>query len=284
MRSVKHIHDPESSPIDDLITHRVLPTRSLNYIDPFLFLNHHGPQTYPPRNKGLPFGPHPHRGIETVTFIIEGDIVHKDNSGHKSTIGAGGIQWMTAGRGLIHSEVSSDEFKQNGGPLEILQLWINLPAKHKMTAPFYKGLQKEEIPLVNDAGHLCKVSVISGKYGSTKGAITSVSEIDLYLVELEPAGEFNVTIPVQNNVFCYLVKGEADVNSHVLNRRQLAEFANDSEGVTIRATESATIIFGHARPFNEPVVAAGPFVMNTDEEIDQAYQDYHAGKFGTWKD
>jgi redox-sensitive bicupin YhaK (pirin superfamily) len=104
-------------------------------LDPFIFLNHHGPQTYRPQNQGLPFGPHPHRGFETVTFILEGDIMHQDTGGYKSTIAAGGIQWMTAGSGLIHSEVSSGEFKSQGGPLEILQLWLNLPARYKMTPP-----------------------------------------------------------------------------------------------------------------------------------------------------
>jgi redox-sensitive bicupin YhaK (pirin superfamily) len=122
MRSIKKLHIPEYAPIADLITYRVLPTRSIEYIDPFLFLNHHGPQVYKPNNNGLPFGPHPHRGMETVTFVISGDIAHKDSSGHDNVTNAGGVQWMTAGRGLIHAEVSSDEFMKNGGPLEILQL------------------------------------------------------------------------------------------------------------------------------------------------------------------
>ena len=109
-------------------------------VDPFIFLNHHGPQNYGPDNSGLPFGPHPHRGMETVTIIIEGDIAHKDSAGNNSVIESGGVQWMTAGKGLIHEEVSSDEFKEKGGPLEILQLWVNLPARLKMTEPKYKGL------------------------------------------------------------------------------------------------------------------------------------------------
>lgn len=115
MRKIKKIHSAEYRPIADLITYSPLPTRSLHMIDPFLFLNHHGFQTYPPHNNGLPFGPHPHRGMETVTFIVEGDIMHKDSSGHESVIGPGGVQYMTAGKGLIHAEVSSSEFKKEGG-------------------------------------------------------------------------------------------------------------------------------------------------------------------------
>lgn len=135
MKTIKKIHQAEFRPIADLITYSPIPTRTLDQIDPFLFLNHHGPQVYPPNNNGLPFGPHPHRGMETVTFIIDGDIAHHDSGGHTSVINNGGVQWMTAGKGLIHAEVSSEQFKKAGGKLEILQLWLNLPARLKMTTP-----------------------------------------------------------------------------------------------------------------------------------------------------
>jgi len=125
LRKIKKVHGSEYRPIADLITYSPMPTRSLDMIDPFLFLNHHGFQKCPQNNHGLPFGPHPHRGMETVTFILEGDIMHKDSSGHESVIEAGGVQYMTAGKGLIHTEVSSSEFKKNGGDLEILQLWLS---------------------------------------------------------------------------------------------------------------------------------------------------------------
>jgi quercetin 2,3-dioxygenase len=128
-KTIKKVHQPVRDDIADLTTRRALPTHSIDQIDPFLFLNHHGHQVYPPGNRGLPFGPHPHRGFETVTFILKGDIAHHDTGGHSSVIRSGGIQWMTAGRGLVHSEVSSEEFKETGGELEILQLWVNLPAK-----------------------------------------------------------------------------------------------------------------------------------------------------------
>src|SRR5450759_363315 len=137
MKTIKANHKAEYEPIADLVTYRAMPTNhvAMNQLDPFIFLNHHGWQEYSPNNNGLPFGPHPHRGFETVTFILEGDLTHKDSSGATSVIKAGGVQWMTAGSGLVHAEISSDEFKKKGGPLEILQLWVNLPAKHKMTQP-----------------------------------------------------------------------------------------------------------------------------------------------------
>src|SRR5215217_1466840 len=150
MPSIIAKHKAVYDPIGDLVTYRAMPTHAvpMNAIDPFIFLNHHGRQEYFPHNNGLPFGPHPHRGFETVTFILEGDLTHKDSSGANSVIKAGGVQWMTAGKGLIHAEVSSEEFKIKGGPLEILQLWVNLPAKYKMTEPKYVGLQKDQIPVL----------------------------------------------------------------------------------------------------------------------------------------
>src|SRR6187399_1332144 len=148
MRSIKKIHNAVYEPVADLDTYRAIPSGSIDYIDPFLFLNHHGPQVYPPRNRGLPFGPHPHRGFETVTFILTGELAHRDSAGHESVIKEGGIQWMTAGAGLVHAEISPEEFKRQGGPLEILQLWVNLPPRLKMTPPRYIGLQRDEIPAI----------------------------------------------------------------------------------------------------------------------------------------
>ncbi len=163
MSSIKQIHQAAYHPIADLVTYSPLPNRIIKQIDPFLFLNHHGHQIYPAHNSGLPFGPHPHRGMQTVTFILKGDIMHQDSQGYKSVINEGGVQWMVAGSGLLHSEISSEKFKKEGGELEILQLWVNLPAKLKMTTPTYIGLQKEDIPSlrVNDKTTL---NLISGTY------------------------------------------------------------------------------------------------------------------------
>src|ERR1051325_3764465 len=151
-RTVRTQHLAMRDDIGELETRRPLPNERLDQLDPFLFLNHHGPQIYPPNNRGLPFGPHPHRGFETVTFIVEGSLAHKDSGGHESVIHEGGVQWMTAGRGLVHEEVSPREFLQKGGPPEILQLWVNLPARLKMTEPRYVGLQKDAIPGVEQDG------------------------------------------------------------------------------------------------------------------------------------
>ncbi|EHQ29436.1 pirin family protein [Mucilaginibacter paludis] len=283
MRTIKKLHIPEYAPIADLITYRVLPTRSIEYLDPFLFLNHHGPQVYPPHNGGLPFGPHPHRGMETVTFVLSGDIAHKDSGGHNSVMVAGGVQWMTAGRGLIHAEVSSDEFMRTGGPLEILQLWINLPARAKMTEPFYKGLQKEEIPSLKFDEGKVTVNLISGDWDGHQAAFQSGIGVQLNTIEFTQGGKLEIPVPQSHHIFFYVISGRLNVNGTDVPKLTLAEFNQDGEGLEIFADEDSVLLFGHAQPLNEPVVSQGPFVMNTEEEIHQAYADYRAGKFGSWK-
>ena len=284
MRSIKKIHQAEYRPIADLVTYSPMPTRDLQMIDPFLFLNHHGPQTYGPNNNGLPFGPHPHRGMETVTFILDGDISHKDSGGNESVIYSGGVQWMTAGKGLIHAEISSDDFKKFGGDLEILQLWVNLPAKLKMSEPYYKGLQQDNIPTIAfDEGRIT-ARVISGDFGGTKGAFDTLTPINLSIINFKSGARVTFKIPVDQNIFFYVIKGELSVNETSAKALHLVEFDNNDEDLNIEALADSTLLLGYAKPFNEPVVARGPFVMNSMEEIDQAYQDFQQGKLGTWKE
>ncbi|WP_029038694.1 pirin family protein [Salinimicrobium xinjiangense] len=279
MRTIKRTYKAEYRPIADLITYSPMPTRQLRMIDPFLFLNHHGPQNYQPGNNGLPFGPHPHRGMETVTFILDGDIAHKDSGGNNSVIESGGVQWMTAGKGLTHAEVSSEKFKKEGGPLEILQLWVNLPARLKMTDPKYKGLQKEEIPVTSFENNKVKAQVISGKLNETEGAFETLTDISLSTIFFEAEGVFSTRVPQNHNILCYVIKGEIKINGEIIQSLHLVEFNNDDEDLRIEALAESIVLFGHAAPFDEPVVAQGPFVMNTVEEIEQAYADYQEGKF-----
>jgi quercetin 2,3-dioxygenase len=282
MRPIKTIHPAEYHPIADLTTYSPLPSAKLRQVDPFIFLNHHGFQTYPPNNNGLPFGPHPHRGMETVTFILEGDITHKDSDGHESVIESGGIQWMTAGRGLIHAEVSSSKFKKEGGDLEILQLWLNLPAKFKMTGPRYIGLQKDEIESFSlDQGKV-HVQLIAGIWDGHEGSFEPLTPIFLCTIYLDQNGGFSKSIPAEENIFFYVVRGNVTVSGEEVPFRNLIEFKNEGQMIEVKATQDAVIILGHAKPFNEPLVAQGPFVMNSQKEINQAYQDYQEGKFGTW--
>lgn len=282
MRIIKNIFKAELTKMGDLITYRAFPTFAVNIgqLDPFLLLNHHGPQIYKPNNKGLPFGPHPHKGFETVTFIIKGDILHKDTGGHKSVIKEGGIQWMNAGSGIIHSEISSDEFKLNGGELEILQLWINLPSKLKNSKPHYVDLQKKDIPEISlDQGKV-KLHLISGSWEENKGPVQSINNVFLSKIDIEKGGLFNTTIDPTKTIFLYIVEGQLEVNSKQVEVNQLVEFEAEGESIEIKALSNATILLGHAFPTREPVVAQGPFVMNSEEEINKAFQEYHEGKYG----
>lgn len=282
MRTIKAVYEPVYAPIEDLITYRAMPTHHVDHLDPFLFLNHHGPQTYAENNRGLPFGPHPHRGFETLTFIFKGDIMHEDSAGGKSVIKEGGIQWMTAGRGLIHAEVSSDEFKQKGGEEEVIQLWLNLPARYKMVEPKYVGLQKGDIPQLSlDEGKVV-VNLISGQWGGAKGPIVSLSELTTASIDFKYGGKLEVEVPKENEILFYVVNGKMSVNSHDVQTHDLLVFEKDDRRIKILATEETRIIFCHGKPTNEPIVAQGPFVMNTEEEIYQAYQDYQSGKMGRW--
>jgi redox-sensitive bicupin YhaK (pirin superfamily) len=276
MKVIKKISSPIRDDIADLRTVRALPTQHVQHIDPFLFLNHHGHQLYPPHNNGLPFGPHPHRGFETVTFILQGDISHRDSAGNESIIQAGGIQWMTAGKGLVHEEVSSSEFKEKGGDLEILQLWLNLPAKLKMTDPAYIGLQYDEIPHLTQEG--VKLNLIAGSWNNHEGVVKPLVDITLMTIEMLTESSLKLETPEEHNIFFYLVKGEIEVNGETIASPRLVEFQNQGKEISIKSETDSYILFGHAQPFNEPIVSYGPFVMNTREEIIQAIQDYESGK------
>ncbi|MCJ1959740.1 pirin family protein [Novosphingobium mangrovi (ex Hu et al. 2023)] len=278
MRQVLRQHPALRDDIGDLTTRRPLPSRDLPQLDPFLFLNHHGPQVYAPGNHSLPFGPHPHRGFETVSFILKGEMAHLDSGGHESVIGEGGIQWMTAGSGLIHAEISPESFKQSGGPLEILQLWVNLPARLKMTQPSYTGLQRADIPAIAVPGGT--VNLISGEFREETGPYTSLTGVAMMTVELEAGASLTLPAPSARTVFLYVVTGEPVIGRTACREAHLVELDQGGDEVEITTQAPVTLLYGHADPIGEPVVAHGPFVMNTREEIHAAIQDYQAGKFG----
>ncbi len=278
MRRVLRTYPAQRDDIADLVTRRPLPGPQLPQVDPFLFLNHHGPQTYRPGNNGLPFGPHPHRGFETVSFILSGEMAHLDSGGHESVMRAGGVQWMTAGSGLIHAEISPASFKRDGGPLEILQLWVNLPGRLKMTKPAYTGLQREDIPAVAVDGGV--VNVIAGTFEGQAGPVESLTGVAMMTVELAAAGRVTLPAPQGRSVFFYVIEGRPEVSGTVVEPWHLVTFDEDGDTIEVAAAGPVRLVFGHADPIDEPVVAHGPFVMTTREEIGEAIRDYQAGLFG----
>lgn len=277
-KTIARLHPALRDDIADLTTRRPIPSPTIDQLDPFLFLNHHGPQVYPPSNRGLPFGPHPHRGFETVTFILTGELAHRDSAGHESIIKAGGIQWMTAGKGLVHAELSPEEFKRQGGPLEILQLWVNLPSRLKMVPPRYVGLQKDSIPAIATPDGKGTLNLVSGEWEGRAGAMQPLLDIFLGWAELEPGARLTLPQVDGRNVFLYVVRGALAVGGSRAPQYHLAELG-EGDNVEIEAESDAVVLLGHAEPLGEPVVSYGPFVMNTREEIMAAIQDYQAGKF-----
>jgi redox-sensitive bicupin YhaK (pirin superfamily) len=279
-RTVKAVHASHRDDISDLVTRRPLPGPGVAQVDPFLFLNHHGPQTYPPDNHGLPFGPHPHRGFETVTFILDGSLAHTDSGGHTSVIEAGGVQWMTAGSGLVHAEVSPEDFKRDGGRLEILQLWLNLPARLKMTASAYTGLQRADIPALGRDGGRVTVNLIAGEFEGATGPFRSLTGVFMSTVAFAVGGRIALPAPAGRNVFLHVARGAFRIAETDVDAFHLVELNDGGDVVELEAASDGVILFGHADPIGEPVVAHGPFVMNTREEIQQAIRDYQAGRFG----
>ncbi|WP_353981379.1 pirin family protein [Salinicola endophyticus] len=278
-RGVVVQHPAIRDDIGDLTTRRPLPGPRLLQLDPFLFLNHHGPQVYPAHNRGLPFGPHPHRGFETVTFILEGSLAHADSADHQSVIHAGGVQWMTAGSGIVHAEISPPEFLRDGGPLEILQLWINLPARLKMSEPRYTGLQRESIPTIAPATGV-ELNLIAGEFEGHCGPIESLTEVFMSTLTLAAGAEVELPVPAGRQIFLYVVDGEVAVAGSVVKPQHLIELDDAGDGVALAASGRTRLLFGHADPIDEPVISHGPFVMNTREEIVAAIDDYQAGRFG----
>jgi redox-sensitive bicupin YhaK (pirin superfamily) len=278
-KTIKRLHEAARDDIGDLLTKRPLPNPHLSQLDPFLFLNHHGPQIYPPHNHGLPFGPHPHRGFETVTFVLEGMLAHQDSAGHESIINAGGVQWMTAGSGIVHAEVSPQAFLREGGPIELLQLWVNLPGRLKMTAPAYTGLQVDQIPAIA-AGQGATVHLIAGEWQGQSGPINSLTGVFMSTARLAAGATLRFGDLLRRTVFLYVVRGVISIAGQGASGATLVELNDEGDAVEISAEQDSFIVFGHAEAIGEPVVAHGPFVMNTREQINEAVADYQAGKFG----
>lgn len=249
-------------------------------ISPFLLLDYAGPARFEPADhqRGVEF--HPHRGFETVTIVYEGEVEHKDNVGNSGKIGPGDVQWMTAAKGILHEEMHSKEFAKSGGNFEMIQLWVNLPAKDKMVDPAYQTILNKDIPVVdlpNDAGI---ARIIAGEYGDAEGAAVTFTPIDLWDMRLKAGKEVDITLPKGRNAMLLVlsgrvtIKGEATVTS-----REIAQFSNEGEVISLDIKEDTTALLLSGEPIDEPIVGRGPFVMNTDEEIRAAFNDYRAGKF-----
>jgi redox-sensitive bicupin YhaK (pirin superfamily) len=258
---------------------RVLTNELQQRLDPFLMLDAFGSDKADDYIAGFP--DHPHRGFETVTYMLAGRMLHRDNAGHQGLLENGDVQWMTAGSGLIHSEIP----QQQEGVMEGFQLWLNLPRGKKMCAPWYRDIKNAELPQF-DTPQGAHVTVIAGQSHGVKGAIEREVTEPVYLdVHLAAGASFEQVLPATHNAFIYVYRGAVQVSDQAVSSKLMAIFANDSstDGVRISASVAARFILIAGKPLNEPIVQYGPFVMNTKEEIMQAVNDYRAGKMGPLK-
>jgi redox-sensitive bicupin YhaK (pirin superfamily) len=253
---------------------RVIGSSALAELDPFLLLDEFGSDD--PKAYIAGFPDHPHRGFETVTYMLAGRMRHRDNHGNQGDLGPGAVQWMTAGRGIVHSEMPLQE----DGLMRGFQLWVNLPARDKMTAPRYQDIQGEAIPEVA-RGNGARIRVIAGRTAEgTSGPVTGVATEPLYLdVALAPGAEFSEAVPEGHNAFAYVYEGGAAIAGKKIAAHQLAVLGRGSRFAAVAGDDGARLILVAGRPLGEPVARYGPFVMNTRGELEQAFADYQAGKF-----
>jgi len=265
------------------------PVRSLFSYDqdavqlsPFLLLDYAGPAQFSPSQSDTPrgVGLHPHKGFETVTIVYKGEVEHHDSTGNGGVIGPGDVQWMTAGSGILHQEYHSQAFSKTGGDFEMVQLWVNLPAKDKLAQPGYQGITSAQIPsrpLANDAG---VIRVIAGEFETLKGPATTFTPMNVWDVRLNKGGDFNVAYTEGWTTAIMVLRGSVEVNGQAtLGPAQMALMDTQDSYVAIKASQDSVLLVLNGEPIDEPVVGRGPFVMNTVEEINQAFSDFRTGNF-----
>ncbi|WP_095167724.1 pirin family protein [Pseudomonas sp. Irchel 3H3] len=251
------------------------------HISPFLLLDHAGPAQFTPTNARRGVGQHPHRGFETVTIVYDGEVEHRDSTGSGGKIGPGDVQWMTAASGILHEEYHSEAFAKKGGTLEMVQLWVNLPAKDKMAEAGYQTILDADIPsiaLKNKAGSL---RLIAGEFDGRKGPARTFTPIDVWDIRLNADKVLNLDLHEGRNTALVVLRGTVQVNGQELVRQgQLALFERNGDQLSLEANGDAVVLLLSGEPIDEPIVGHGPFVMNTEQEIHQAFADFQSGRFG----
>lgn len=261
------------------------PVRSLfsydsigNHLSPFLLLDYAGPYDFVPGSEKRGVGAHPHRGFETVTIVYQGELEHRDSIGAGGIIGPGDVQWMTAGAGILHEEFHSQAFTQSGGTLEMIQLWVNLPAKDKMTPASYQTLLSQDIKVINQAEG--RVRVIAGDYQGHKGAARTFSPLNVWDLDINPAARWRLPVADGHTAIVVVLQGAIDIAGQLVNEGHCVVLAQQGADVEIATHLGAKAVLLTGVPLDEPVVGYGPFVMNTHEQIRQALFDLHSGGFG----
>jgi len=257
-----------------------LPVKGLTQVDPFLLLHHAGPKYHKPGTQGLNVEAHPHTGFQPVTFVFSGEVEHRDSLGNKSIIKSGGVQWINAGKGIVHSEKASTEFMRNGGNFEIIQLWINLPRKIKKSDPAYFGYEEKDIPFHLSDDNKTRLNIIAGKYKHIKGPVNINPEITAYTGMMEKDGLADFIFDQSHNALIYLLNGHISVNNHEMTDKQLIVFKQDGSKIIVKAYANSKLLILAGVPIKEPIYHYGPFVLNSKNEVIEAINDFESGKMG----
>lgn len=270
---------------DGFRVHSFIPSAiPMQRMDPFIVFDYNSKYNFPASEIPKGVGVHPHRGFETVTLAYKGRVEHADSSGGGGIIGEGDVQWMTAASGVLHKEFHESEWSKNGGEFQMVQLWVNLPAAHKMSTPKYQALENKNIQKVDIDGGLGYIEVVAGEYQGTKGAASTFSPVNLFNAKLKATAKVDFEFPENFNTGLLVLEGSVKVNGQDVATDHFVLFANKGEKIELEATEDALVLVLSGEPINEPIAAYGPFVMNTEDEIKQAFRDFQTGKFGYLED
>lgn len=253
-------------------------------MSPFLMLDYNSKIDFSPTENPRGVGVHPHRGFETVTISYHGKVAHHDSAGNSGVISEGDVQWMTAASGVLHKEYHEKEFSRAGGPFQMVQLWINLPAKDKMSKPGYQTLENKNIPKYVLPDNQGIVEVIAGEFKNVKGAAHTFTPLHMYNLKLKKGAEINFNIPSTYNTGLLVVDGSVSVNNQSAKVDHFVLFKNEGEEIQLKAENDVVLLLLSGEPINEPIAAYGPFVMNSKAELMEAYDDYNKGKFGVLED
>ncbi len=272
---------------DGFRVHNFIPRgfrMDMHRMDPFILLDYNSKFYFEPSETPKGVGVHPHRGFETVTIAYKGKVEHQDSSGGGGVIGEGDVQWMTAASGILHKEFHEKEWSKTGGDFQMVQLWVNLPAKYKMSTPKYQAIENSEMKRFFLDNNLGEIEIIAGNYKGIEGNASTFSPINLFNAKLKKGAKAEFSFPAEFTTAVLVLEGNITINySEKVPTDNFALMLNDGEDFTIEATEDAVVLVLGGQPINEPIIAHGPFVMNTRQEIVDAFNDYNSGKFGKLK-
>jgi hypothetical protein len=273
---------------DGFRVHNFIPGNSklsMERMSPFIMMDYNSKFTFPPSEVPKGVGVHPHRGFETVTIAYQGKVAHNDSTGNSGVIGEGEVQWMTAASGILHKEYHEEEFSKAGGQFQMVQLWVNLPAKDKMSKPKYQGITRDQITSVTLENNGGCVEIIAGQFKGQEGPALTFTPINMFNAKLNAGGKADFSFNLHHNTALLVIEGEIRVNDlTTAGADHLVLLANDGEDFEIEAVTEAKILIISGKAINEPIAAQGPFVMNTEKELLEAFNDFQAGKFGELED